>query len=141
MDDADASDWVRVRSGDPAALGALFDRHESRLFRQACRLLTSREDAKDAVTIAFFELWRKRASVRLLDGSPLPWMLNAVSHCSRNRMWFSYVVTWSPDGKSLLALSWEQLEVAADARGAGAALITAPRHTVPVDDAAQREIL
>lgn len=84
MDDADASDWVRVRSGDPAALGALFDRHEARLFRQACRLLTSREDAKDAVTIAFFELWRKRASVRLVDGSPLPWLLNAVSHCARN---------------------------------------------------------
>jgi DNA-directed RNA polymerase specialized sigma24 family protein len=60
MDDADACDWVRVRSGDPAALGALFDRHEARLFRQACRLLTSREDAKDAVTIAFFDLWRKR---------------------------------------------------------------------------------
>ena len=54
MDDADVSDWVRVRSGDPAALGAVFDRHEARLFRQACRLLTSREDAKDAVTIAFF---------------------------------------------------------------------------------------
>ena len=24
MDDADASDWVRVRSGDPAALGVPF---------------------------------------------------------------------------------------------------------------------
>jgi len=84
MNDADASDWVRVRAGDPAALGALFDRHEARLFRHACRLLTAREDAKDAVTIAFFELWRKRASVRLVDGSPLPWLLNTVSHSARN---------------------------------------------------------
>jgi RNA polymerase sigma-70 factor (ECF subfamily) len=47
-------------------------------------LLTSREDAKDAVTIAFFELWRKRESVRLVDGSPLPWLLNTVSHSARN---------------------------------------------------------
>jgi len=84
MDDTDASDWVRVCAGDPAALGALFDRHEARVFRHACRLLTMREDAKDAVTIAFFELWRKRASVRLVDGSPLPWLLNTVSHCARN---------------------------------------------------------
>jgi RNA polymerase sigma factor (sigma-70 family) len=84
MDDADASDWVRVRAGDPAALAALFDRHEARLFRHACRLLTAREDAKDAVTIAFFELWRKRATVRLVDGSPLPWLLNTVSFAARN---------------------------------------------------------
>jgi len=84
MSDADASDWVRVCEGDPVALGALFDRHEARLFRHACRLLTAREDAKDAVTIAFFELWRKRASVRLVEGSPLPWLLNTVSYAARN---------------------------------------------------------
>ncbi len=34
--------------------------------------------------MAFFELWRKRASVRLVDGSPLPWLLNTVAHCARN---------------------------------------------------------
>ena len=84
MSDDDASDWGRVLSGDAAALAALFDRHEARLFRQACRLLTAREDAKDAVTIAFFELWRKRAGVRLVDGSPLPWLLNTVSYAARN---------------------------------------------------------
>lgn len=83
-DDDDAALWARVRVGDESALAALFDRHEARLFRHARRLLTSREDAKDAVTIAFFELWRKRAAVRLVDGSPLPWLLNTVSHSARN---------------------------------------------------------
>lgn len=84
MSDDDAGLWRRVRAGEEPALGALFDRHEARLFRHACRLLTVREDAKDAVTIAFFELWRKRESVRLVDGSPLPWLLNTVSHAARN---------------------------------------------------------
>ncbi|MGA7149241.1 MAG: sigma factor, partial [Microbacterium sp.] len=84
MSEPDAALWVRVRAGDEAALGALFDRHEARLFRHARRLLTSREDAKDAVTIAFFELWRKRTAVRLVDGSPLPWLLNTVSNSARN---------------------------------------------------------
>ena len=84
MDTDDAALWTRVRDGDDAALAALFDRHEARLFRHARRLLTSREDAKDAVTVAFFELWRKRATVRLVDGSPLPWLLNTVSHSARN---------------------------------------------------------
>ncbi|SFS00786.1 RNA polymerase sigma-70 factor, ECF subfamily [Microbacterium sp. cf046] len=84
MGDADVELWVRVRAGDESALGVLFDRHEARLFRHARRLLTTREDAKDAVTIAFFELWRKRSAVRLVEGSPLPWLLNTVSNAARN---------------------------------------------------------
>ncbi|WP_082485037.1 RNA polymerase sigma factor [Microbacterium sp. Leaf151] len=84
VDDDDAGLWTRVRQGDEVALAALFDRHEARLFRHASRLLTHREDAKDAVTVAFFELWRKRVTVRLVDGSPLPWLLTTVAHCARN---------------------------------------------------------
>lgn len=84
MEDDDAGLWVQVRQGDELALAGLFDRYEGRLFRHASRLLTHREDAKDAVTVAFFELWRKRASVRLVDGSPLPWLVNTVAHCARN---------------------------------------------------------
>ncbi|ALJ21138.1 RNA polymerase sigma factor [Microbacterium sp. No. 7] len=76
--------WARVRGGDEAALAEVFDLHAPRVFRHACRLLTSREDAKDAVAIAFFELWRKRATVRLVDGSPLPWLLNTVANAARN---------------------------------------------------------
>lgn len=80
----DGTLWARVRGGDESALAEVFDRHAPRVFRHACRLLTSREDAKDAVAIAFFELWRKRATVRLVDGSPLPWLLNTVSNAARN---------------------------------------------------------
>lgn len=84
MGDDEAVAWQRLRAGDESALGDLFDRYESRLFRQASRLLTDREDAKDAVAVAFFELWRKRANVRLVDGSPLPWLLTTVANAARN---------------------------------------------------------
>lgn len=84
MSQEDAAVWTRLRAGQESALGELFDRHEARLFRHATRLLTTREDAKDVVAIAFFELWRKRESVRLVDGSPLPWLLNTVSNTARN---------------------------------------------------------
>jgi RNA polymerase sigma-70 factor (ECF subfamily) len=84
MGEDDAELWRRVQADDESALAALFDQHEARLFRHAGRLLTEREDAKDAVTIAFFELWRKRTSVRLVDGSPLPWLLLTVSYSARN---------------------------------------------------------
>jgi len=84
MNDEDAADWRALAEGDPNGLARLFDRHEARLFRHAARLLSVREDAKDAVAIAFFELWRRRSSVRLVDGSPLPWLLNTVSNTARN---------------------------------------------------------
>ena len=84
MNDDDAADWRALLEGDSLGLARLFDRHEARLFRHAVRLLTAREDAKDAVTIAFFELWRRRTAVRLVDGSPLPWLLNTVSNTARN---------------------------------------------------------
>lgn len=82
--DGDEADWRALNVGDPQGLARLFDRHEARLFRHAMRLLTNREDAKDAVAIAFFELWRRRDTVRLVDGSPLPWLLNTVSNSARN---------------------------------------------------------
>lgn len=84
MTDDEAALTERLRAGDESALGELFDRHEARLFRHACRLLSAREDAKDAVAIAFFELWRKRASARMVDGSPLPWLLTTVANSARN---------------------------------------------------------
>jgi RNA polymerase sigma factor (sigma-70 family) len=82
--DSDSDDWDRLLSGDSAALGQLFARHAPRLFRHAARLVSVREDAKDAVVIAFYELWRKRSSVRLVDGSPLPWLLNTTANSARN---------------------------------------------------------
>jgi RNA polymerase sigma-70 factor (ECF subfamily) len=84
MSDDDADDWRRVLAGDSAALGMLLQRHGPRLFRHASRFLSTREDAKDAVTIAFFELWRHRRTVRLVDGSPLPWLVNTVTNSARN---------------------------------------------------------
>lgn len=84
MSEDERSEWTRARAGDTHAFAAVFDRYESRAFAHARQLLTSREDAKDAVTVAFYELWRKRAQVRLVEGSPLPWLLNTVAFTARN---------------------------------------------------------
>ncbi|UIN29731.1 RNA polymerase sigma factor [Microbacterium binotii] len=76
--------WVRLRAGDESALGEMFDLHQGRVFRHAFRLLGDHEDAKDAVAVAFFELWRKRGSVHVVDGSVLPWLLVTVANAARN---------------------------------------------------------
>lgn len=36
------------------------------------------------MTIAFFELWRRRGSSRLVNGSLLPWLLNTAANTARN---------------------------------------------------------
>ncbi len=83
-DDDEQALWARVYGGDEAALGALFDRHADRVFRHACRIVSQREDAKDAVVLAFHQLWRKRRSVRLVAGSPLPWLLATTTRTALN---------------------------------------------------------
>ena len=43
-----------------------------------------RDDAKDAVAIALFELWRRRRAVNLVDGSPVAWLFTTVANSALN---------------------------------------------------------
>jgi RNA polymerase sigma factor (sigma-70 family) len=76
--------WVRARRDDGAAFGALFDLHHGRVYRRALGLLGDAHEADDAAAGAFFELWRKRRSVRLVSGSILPWLLVTTVNLCRN---------------------------------------------------------
>ena len=76
--------WQRARRNEGAAFAALFDLHRDRVYRRALRLLGQVHDAEDVTAAAFFELWRKRASVRIVDGSVLPWLLVTTVNLSRN---------------------------------------------------------
>jgi RNA polymerase sigma factor (sigma-70 family) len=78
--------WRRSRQGDGAAFGSLFDLHRDRVFRHACRLAQSRQDAEDLVASSFLELWRCRDRVRVVDGSVLPWLLVTATNLSRNAL-------------------------------------------------------
>jgi len=41
-------------------------------------------DAEEVAATAFFELWRKREKVRVVDGSVLPWLLATTSFAAKN---------------------------------------------------------
>ena len=41
-------------------------------------------DAEDVTAAAFLELWRHRRSVRVVDGSALPWLLITATNLARN---------------------------------------------------------
>lgn len=76
--------WERARLDDGDAFGALFDIHHTRVFHRALGLMANKHDAEDVAAAVFFELWRKRRSVRLVNASVLPWLLVTTVNLSRN---------------------------------------------------------
>ncbi len=80
----EAEEWAAALAGDARAFGVLFDLHRDRVFRHVLRVSGSSADADEIAATAFFELWRRRSKVRLVDGSPLPWLLVTATNLARN---------------------------------------------------------
>jgi RNA polymerase sigma-70 factor (ECF subfamily) len=55
--------WDRLKNGDPAALGELYDVYVDRLFLVASGFTDQRELAKDALQEVFVELWHYRETL------------------------------------------------------------------------------
>lgn len=80
----EAAAWSAARDGDGPAFASLFDRHRDRVFGHALRLLREPHDAEDVTAVVFLEAWRKRESVRLVDGSIIGWLLVTTNYAVRN---------------------------------------------------------
>ncbi len=80
----DAVLWLASNAGTSNAFGEIFDRHRGAVFRKAYARVRTRVDAEDVVAIVFLEAWRKRGSVRIVDGSVLPWLLTTTTYVCMN---------------------------------------------------------
>jgi DNA-directed RNA polymerase specialized sigma24 family protein len=80
----DESEWKDAASGNGEAFGRIYDRHHRRLYGYAHGLVPTPADADDVVAITFMEAWRKRDSIRFVDGSMLPWLLVTADNVTRN---------------------------------------------------------
>jgi RNA polymerase sigma factor (sigma-70 family) len=80
----DEAEWADALLGDGEAFGRIFDRHYSRVFRHSYRLVSIPADVDDLVSMVFLEAWRKRHSLRFVEGSLLPWLLVTATNLSRN---------------------------------------------------------
>jgi len=76
--------WAAVLGNDGDSFVAIFDQHRNRVYRHALRLTANVPDAEDVTAGAFLELWRRRKSVRVVDGSVLPWLLVTTTNLARN---------------------------------------------------------
>lgn len=114
-EEASVALWDRALRSDGAAFGLLFDRHHDRVYQRALGLMANVHDAEDVAAAAFFELWRKRRSVRLVKGSVLPWLLVTTVNLSRNaqrsRVRHQRLLRSIPRTESVPAPDAESLEV------------------------------
>lgn len=76
----------RLSRGDEPAYRMLHERHQAAVFRVALVLVRTTWDAEEVAATAFFELWRKRDNVRVVDGSALPWLLATTSYAAKNSL-------------------------------------------------------
>lgn len=76
----------RLSRGDEPAYRMLHDRHQAPVFRMSLVLMRTTWDAEEVAATAFFELWRKRDKVRVVDGSVLPWLLATTSFAAKNSL-------------------------------------------------------
>jgi len=83
-DEDEAAAWEAVLRHDGDAFVAIFDVHRDRVFHHALRMTANVHDAEDVTAGAFLELWRRRKSVRVIDGSVLPWLLVTTTNLARN---------------------------------------------------------
>lgn len=66
---------TRVAGGDLDAIAELYDRHATRVFALAHRVLRNRPDAEDVVQDVFSQAWRTAGSYRADRGSVVAWLL------------------------------------------------------------------
>ncbi|WP_303309956.1 RNA polymerase sigma factor [Hymenobacter sp. BT730] len=59
--------WERFRSGEAAALAALFELHYEALFNYGLKLTGDEELVKDSIQNLFQKLWRRREGVRAIQ--------------------------------------------------------------------------
>lgn len=85
LDSSDESLWPRVVAGDGEAFGVVFDRHRDRILGHALRLVRPPHVAEDVTAMVFYEAWRRRADVRIVNGSVVAWLLMTTNYTVRNQ--------------------------------------------------------
>lgn len=71
-------------AGNGQSFGELFERHRDRVFRHAFGILSDTTAAEDVTAMVFYEAWRKRSTVRVVDESIIAWLLVTANFTIRN---------------------------------------------------------
>jgi RNA polymerase sigma factor (sigma-70 family) len=78
--------WRLVVSGNGDAFGAVFDRHRDRVLHHSLRIVGSAHTDEDITAMVFYEAWRRRDYVRVVNGSIVAWLLVTANNTMRNEL-------------------------------------------------------
>lgn len=84
--DVDARLAERIRAGEAAALGELYDRYASIALGAALRVVGDREEAEDVVQDAFVAVWRKIDRFDPGRGALRAWLMTVVRNRAIDRV-------------------------------------------------------
>lgn len=84
-DAVDRDLWSRALDDDPEAFGEIFARHAKPVYNYLFRRCGDWSAAEDLTSVVFLEAWRKRAEVRLVHDSALPFLFGVATNVLRNR--------------------------------------------------------
>ena len=81
---------LRMRRGDPQALGELYDRTLSRVFALAVRIVRNEADAEEVVCDVYRQAWENSVDYSAERGAVMAWLLTiarsrALDHLRRHR--------------------------------------------------------
>lgn len=80
----DSQLWRDAVAGDAQAFGVLFERHARAVYVFCFRRTADWSLAEDLTSVVFLEAWRRRAQVRLVRESALPWLLGVATNVVLN---------------------------------------------------------
>jgi RNA polymerase sigma-70 factor, ECF subfamily len=84
MGASDGALWRRVRTGDEAAFGALFERHGGAIYNYCFSRTADWAAAEDLASIVFLEAWRHREQ-DIPGEKVLPWLYGVALNVFRNQ--------------------------------------------------------
>ncbi|WP_291051184.1 sigma-70 family RNA polymerase sigma factor [Herbiconiux sp.] len=76
--------WRAAKASGGRAFGQVFDAHYARVYGRALQATGSVHDAEEVTAVVFFECWRLRDRVRVVDGSIIGWLLLTTTNVARN---------------------------------------------------------
>ncbi|MGW0580027.1 RNA polymerase sigma factor [Streptomyces sp. NPDC002920] len=75
---------ARVRGGERAAFGELYERHADAVYHHALRLTGNWSVAEEVMSETFLAAWRGRGDVEADGGSLRPWLFGIATNKARN---------------------------------------------------------
>lgn len=86
LPDAEAVLMQRVKTGDMAAFGELYDRLAGPLFSVALHVLQNREEAEEVLQEVFLKIWKQAGAYDPSRGAPFHWAATVTRHKAIDRL-------------------------------------------------------